>query len=181
MDRGLARVQQQEIAGPRGAVRLTRRQAALADERRLLIAERRGDGHAPERSLRMTIYFRRRPDFRKHGARHMKGVEQVLVPVQRVEADKLRAVGVGDVGQVTAGQIPDQPGIHGAGGDPAGLGGLPRARYAVEDQRDLGGGEIAGERQSRLLAERSEEHTSELQSLMRISYAVFCLKTKKKP
>src|SRR3546814_7921939 len=28
--------------------------------------------------------------------------------------------------------------------------------------------------------ERSEEHTSELQSLMRISYAVFCLKTKKK-
>src|SRR3546814_3726603 len=29
-------------------------------------------------------------------------------------------------------------------------------------------------------AERSEEHTSELQSLMRISYAVFCLKQKKK-
>src|SRR3546814_8845541 len=28
---------------------------------------------------------------------------------------------------------------------------------------------------------RSEEHTSELQSLMRISYAVFCLKTKKPP
>src|SRR3546814_8431586 len=37
---------------------------------------------------------------------------------------------------------------------------------------------------ARLLAEavgmrRSEEHTSELQSLMRISYAVFCLKKKK--
>src|SRR3546814_10819627 len=29
------------------------------------------------------------------------------------------------------------------------------------------------------LDERSEEHTSELQSLMRISYAVFCLKKKK--
>src|SRR3546814_4992511 len=28
---------------------------------------------------------------------------------------------------------------------------------------------------------RSEEHTSELQSLMRISYAVFCLKKKNKP
>src|SRR3546814_7705396 len=28
---------------------------------------------------------------------------------------------------------------------------------------------------------RSEEHTSELQSLMRISYAVFCLNKKKKP
>src|SRR3546814_7962664 len=33
-------------------------------------------------------------------------------------------------------------------------------------------------RQNRHL--RSEEHTSELQSLMRISYAVFCLKKKKK-
>src|SRR3546814_2315516 len=29
------------------------------------------------------------------------------------------------------------------------------------------------------LSRRSEEHTSELQSLMRISYAVFCLKKKK--
>src|SRR3546814_1476066 len=31
-----------------------------------------------------------------------------------------------------------------------------------------------------LAALRSEEHTSELQSLMRISYAVFCLKKKKR-
>src|SRR3546814_5706100 len=31
---------------------------------------------------------------------------------------------------------------------------------------------------NRSLAQRSEEHTSELQSLMRISYAVFCLKQK---
>src|SRR3546814_8553594 len=35
----------------------------------------------------------------------------------------------------------------------------------------LSGGTVSG---------RSEEHTSELQSLMRISYAVFCLKKKKK-
>src|SRR3546814_6656868 len=33
---------------------------------------------------------------------------------------------------------------------------------------------------AREAALRSEEHTSELQSLMRISYAVFCLKKKKK-
>src|SRR3546814_4516192 len=32
---------------------------------------------------------------------------------------------------------------------------------------------------ARDVAARSEEHTSELQSLMRISYAVFCLKKKK--
>src|SRR3546814_9177214 len=33
---------------------------------------------------------------------------------------------------------------------------------------------------AKALTHRSEEHTSELQSLMRISYAVFCLKKKKK-
>src|SRR3546814_1637751 len=53
----------------------------------------------------------------------------------------------------------------------------PRPEPAVE----------SGARQPRLLRParlsvqcRSEEHTSELQSLMRISYAVFCLKKKKK-
>src|SRR3546814_2248388 len=39
-------------------------------------------------------------------------------------------------------------------------------------------GRVDGER-GRLRRVRSEEHTSELQSLMRISYAVFCLKKKK--
>src|SRR3546814_9897827 len=42
----------------------------------------------------------------------------------------------------------------------------------------FGGGEEKSHRLRRLLGQRSEEHTSELQSLMRISYAVFCLKKK---
>src|SRR3546814_1640850 len=41
---------------------------------------------------------------------------------------------------------------------------------------NLGPAKIAYDKQMR----RSEEHTSELQSLMRISYAVFCLKQKNK-
>src|SRR3546814_8795382 len=41
------------------------------------------------------------------------------------------------------------------------------------DARDGGGAQ-----QITLVVDRSEEHTSELQSLMRISYAVFCLKKK---
>src|SRR3546814_5827805 len=46
----------------------------------------------------------------------------------------------------------------------------------------LGAGErrAAGRRTRLRAAARSEEHTSELQSLMRNSYAVFCLKKKKK-
>src|SRR3546814_9974245 len=42
---------------------------------------------------------------------------------------------------------------------------------AMSDQKSVTG--------ARLQNDRSEEHTSELQSLMRISYAVFCLKKKK--
>src|SRR3546814_5957242 len=43
----------------------------------------------------------------------------------------------------------------------------------------LGVAERLDQRQDLRLQDRSEEHTSELQSLMRISYAVFCLKKKK--
>src|SRR3546814_8073803 len=46
---------------------------------------------------------------------------------------------------------------------------------------DFGIGLLLRKRQvKKMIASRSEEHTSELQSLMRISYAVFCLKKKNK-
>src|SRR3546814_3987826 len=56
-----------------------------------------------------------------------------------------------------------------------------RAGVAVELQRMIldAFGAKAGDDDD-ILDARSEEHTSELQSLMRISYAVFCLKKKKK-
>src|SRR3546814_4956774 len=46
-------------------------------------------------------------------------------------------------------------------------------------ERHIGLGEVPREAARKAMAERSEEHTSELQSLMRISYAVFCLKKKR--
>src|SRR3546814_5036765 len=65
------------------------------------------------------------------------------------------------------------------------------ALYAVESEGAEGqmmGTSMMGEggmmgmmqQMSKMMEGRSEEHTSELQSLMRISYAVFCLKKKKK-
>src|SRR3546814_98280 len=61
------------------------------------------------------------------------------------------------------------------------------AETLVIDPRDIAGahpavdeGRGGGRRVVPIAVHRSEEHTSELQSLMRISYAVFCLKTKKK-
>src|SRR3546814_1807229 len=80
----------------------------------------------------------------------------------------------------------DHPGDLGAvGGRGAGGGGAAAARL---DRADRGDGAVGGVHGPALrhreggqgvrAGDRSEEHTSELQSLMRISYAVFCLKKK---
>src|SRR3546814_8973190 len=72
-------------------------------------------------------------------------------------------------------------------GRPAGAAGV--AAVGGGDQRDEGGdvgrggvaeGEVGHIARVVMESWRSEEHTSELQSLMRISYAVFCLKKKRK-
>src|SRR3546814_4499713 len=74
----------------------------------------------------------------------------------------------------------------------AGVGDLPDVRMVDHDQviaarqfldrealEILQRAAVPGDRLAAGLRPRSEEHTSELQSLMRISYAVFCLKKKK--
>src|SRR3546814_10502354 len=66
-----------------------------------------------------------------------------------------------------------------AHGDAEIFGGVeePAQPRGIEGQDGGAGGVVQGKDGIQL---RSEEHTSELQSLMRISYAVFCLKKKKK-
>src|SRR3546814_3904358 len=59
------------------------------------------------------------------------------------------------------------------------MGGLSGAQQFVRIGRGAIIGAMAGAKSDVIPYGRSEEHTSELQSLMRISYAVFCL-TKKK-
>src|SRR3546814_3419771 len=80
-----------------------------------------------------------------------------------------------------------EPAVEFAGADPA-RPCLARLERDLEQRIDaLAGRPRDGEQRNALglrqpvlerPAYRSEEHTSELQSLMRISYAVFCLKTK---
>src|SRR3546814_4022174 len=56
---------------------------------------------------------------------------------------------------------------------------LGRAAVVAQHLHHEIGAERAGRQEDHLsIRQRSEEHTSELQSLMRISYAVFCLKKK---
>src|SRR3546814_7826140 len=56
-----------------------------------------------------------------------------------------------------------------------------RRRLEIDGFGDCIHGGAPGRERPYRVGGRSEEHTSELQSLMRISYAVFCLKKKKKP
>src|SRR3546814_1949173 len=70
---------------------------------------------------------------------------------------------------------------RGRGGD-VGCEGDQRSRQNIGDDQIIGRAapdrRMIGPRRHRERKLRSEEHTSELQSLMRISYAVFCLKKK---
>src|SRR3546814_8417058 len=76
---------------------------------------------------------------------------------------------------VTGGQPEDSPARHHVG---------PAARRTVAESRFVGPqrtplAHLRMIARTAAVRARSEEHTSELQSLMRISYAVFCLKKKK--
>src|SRR3546814_9179417 len=55
-----------------------------------------------------------------------------------------------------------------------------RVAPALDGRLDVPGGELLAAAEGHVIAqvERSEEHTSALQSLMRISYALFCLQKK---
>src|SRR3546814_10770500 len=66
-----------------------------------------------------------------------------------------------------------------AQGKPAHAGPPRRVQGFAGTDRQVRGRLLSVVREAEHAVARSEEHTSELQSLMRISYAVFCLKKKK--
>src|SRR3546814_9728199 len=81
-----------------------------------------------------------------------------------------RSVAV-DVGQTPAVELVDRPLLGAAHARRVGEARTEPVGHFLRDRHDLAVVHALV---------RSEEHTSELQSLMRISYAVFCLKKKKK-
>src|SRR3546814_1863936 len=90
-------------------------------------------------------------------------------------------VAIGAIGRPGVGQVGQQRQPHGTRRrfgrqrpTPFGFGRIGEAAEQVQ----LETGDPAAQRKVGAAASRSEEHTSELQSLMRISYAVFCLKKK---
>ena len=130
-----AGVEQQEVAGAVRVLGLAHREAGLAEERRLLVAEVAGDGDALDRRRAAASPYTcaRALDLGEHRPRHADGVEQLLVPVLGRQVHQHRAAGVGDVGDVqaavgAAGEVPDDPGVHVAEQQVARLGALARRR-----------------------------------------------------
>ena len=152
-DRSLAGVEQQEAAGAVGAFGVSGREARLSEQRRLLVADRRRDRDPLERSARLAVDLRRRPDLGQHRPRHADRVEQRVVPVERREVHQHRAAGVGHVGQVPAGQAPDQPRVDRPEHDLARLRALTQTRDRVQQPAHLGTREVGRQRQAGALPE----------------------------
>src|SRR3546814_4812350 len=105
------------------------------------------------------------------------GDQRLLRDVHRVvvrAAGLAACIGEDAVGDLVEGDRHQHPRAR-AGGP---LGGAVGGDETLLQQVVLGR-RIQLDRAAGAVVVRSEEHTSELQSLMRISYAVFCLKTKK--
>src|SRR3546814_5665449 len=103
----------------------------------------------------------------------------------RFEHDRLLAEQIGDELGAVVIVDPEYLQHAGVGQEGAGAALIERAELVdiLQDGPELNavaGHQAHGAFDGFKAAERSEEHTSELQSLMRISYAVFCLKKKNK-
>ena len=145
-DRRRAGVQQREAAGAVGALQHARREARLADGRRLLIAGDAGDRHRRAEQARRGGAERRAavPDLRQNRPWNAQEPEQLVVPVLAMDVVEHRARGVARVGgmHLAAGETPEQERIDGAERQLAALGRLPRARDLVEQPGELGRGEV---------------------------------------
>src|SRR3546814_7025929 len=103
------------------------------------------------------------------------------MPNQRWAAQILGAEGA----RLASGRLCDMKPFHPAGNPSLGfIADMRKMRLQLVGGRAVQCGQIARQQCHKGVyvksGQRSEEHTSELQSLMRISYAVFCLKKKKK-
>src|SRR3546814_3893668 len=84
------------------------------------------------------------------------------------------SAGQGDLGRAFTFEPPGDRGLF-----QAVMAGTTLAFFAMVGFEDSVNMAEESKNPTRIFPKRSEEHTSELQSLMRISYAVFCLKKKK--
>src|SRR3546814_6786579 len=107
-----------------------------------------------------------------------------IAPPPRIRREEARAGASEETDRVGEIAVESAEESRAAAEDIAAAAGNGEALHRSEEEPRATAAVPAGEARERPvdqgISERSEEHTSELQSLMRISYAVFCLKKKKK-
>ncbi len=145
-------VHQEEVPGAVGVLARARLEADLSERGRLLVAEHPGDRHPVEHPGATPELARGGQDLRQHRHRHTHLGRDRRVPAQGVQVHQHRPAGVGHVGQVhpagdPAGEVPDQPAVHGAEQQVAALGVRPGAGHLVQDPARLRPGEVGGQRQ----------------------------------
>ena len=139
-----AGVHQQKAAGAIGILGFARRKAGLPEQSSLLVAGHARNGHLHALDLCGAVDLAGRANLRQHGTRDVQSLEQRVIPVQPMDIVEHGAGGVGAVGGMdrAAGQLPEQPAVHGAEEDLPLLCPLLCARHLIEDPADLGGGEV---------------------------------------
>ena len=152
-----ARVHQEEAAGAVGVLDGAGLGAHLAEEGRLLVARDTADGDlmGEDGGLRDAVDLGAGTDLGHHRRRDVQQRQELGIPLQRVDIEQHRAGGVGDVGHMdlAAGELPDEPGVHGAEAELARLGLLAGAGHVVQDPADLGAGEVGVDDEACLLTD----------------------------
>src|SRR3546814_9277337 len=139
------------------------------------VSLRRGLGGLPPRPVARRLFLPplRTPALRRRAGRHAHGCAaaargRASLREDRTPSEAPRRERAGDHGDRRGGGLPRHRGFRRRHLYPAARSRRRRNRLVFRRRGPAGGAS----------GPRSEEHTSELQSLMRISYAVFCLKKK---
>ena len=150
----VAYVHQGEAAGAVGVFGFAGGEAGLSEQGGLLVAGGSAHGHARQSFQTGDAGLHRAVDHAvghgrgEHGGGDAENAAELLVPAEAVDVEEHGAAGVGVVGDVDAGETPDEPAFHRAEEDLAPLGAAADAGDVVQDPADLAAGEIGVDQQA---------------------------------
>src|SRR5215472_14415252 len=105
----LAGIHQQKTACAVGIFGFAAIEARLPHESGLLVAQDSCYSNSGERAVSyVSVDFATRADARQNLFRYVKSLQQLPVPVERCQVHELRSAGIGDIGDVAAGELPQQ-------------------------------------------------------------------------
>ena len=152
-----AGIHQHKAAGAVGIFGFSGLEAGLAEQRRLLVSRRPRDGNGRAKKLRqrLAVNTAAGPDLREHTLGDVQLCQNFIVPAKGVDVEQHGTRGVGKVRHMgfSAGELPDEPCLHGAEQQLAPLRPRPDARHILQNPAQLGTGKIGVDDQTGLAPE----------------------------